>query len=96
MTILFLLDIRGLLGSGETDSVTVGIRLVHRYSDTSTFEVYGSGGGTGFGVFPYDITSAGRIRIYTRYNSTNSTTIDGTYKVEIYSLDWPDGVSIYD
>lgn len=45
------------------------------------------------GVFPYDINSSGRIRIASRYNATSSLTINGTYKIEVYALPYPDNVS---
>lgn len=36
-----------------------------------------------------------RLKINARYHSTNSLTIDGTYSVEVYFLDWPNGSSPY-
>jgi hypothetical protein len=48
---------------------------------------------SGYGVFAYDINSSGRIRIASRYNATSSLTIDGTYKIEVYALPYPDNVS---
>lgn len=35
----------------------------------------------------------GAVVISSKYNSSFSKTIDGTYHVEVYALDWPDGVS---
>lgn len=46
-----------------------------------------------YGVFPYDINSSGRVRIYSRYHSTYSLTINGTYKVEVWALKYPNNVS---
>ena len=46
-----------------------------------------------YGVYGYGIYATGEVRIYRRYNSSNSLTIDGTYVCEAYSLDWPDNVS---
>ena len=50
----------------------------------------------GFGVYADHIYSDGGIRIRTRYNTTNSYTIDGTYKVEVYLLDPAGGVPIFE
>ena len=47
------------------------------------------------GVYAESISSNGTIDIMYRYNSGSSQTIDGTYVVEVYALDWPDGVSPY-
>ena len=78
------------LANGSTSTFATGARAIIRYSTSSQFATYT---GTGYGVFGYDINSSGRVRIYTRYNSTNSLTINGTYHCEVYALDWPDGVS---
>ncbi len=46
-----------------------------------------------YGVYPYDINNSGRVRIYARYNSSYSLTINGTYKVDVYALKFPNNVS---
>lgn len=33
------------------------------------------------------------VKIRAQYSQSDSSTIDGTYHVEVYTLDWPDGVS---
>lgn len=71
-------------------SISTAARLTTRYSTSNTFSVYS---GTSYGVFGYSLTNGGAVNIYTRYNSSYSLTIDGTYKVEVYALDWPDGVT---
>ena len=48
-----------------------------------------------YGVYPYSITSDGKIKIYRRYNSSNTRTINGTYVVDVYSLDPPAGKVIF-
>ena len=45
------------------------------------------------GVSPTAITKDGMIRITTKYNASYSGTIDGTYTVDVYLLDWPNNVS---
>ena len=42
-----------------------------------------------FGVFVAQVNSSGDIRINARYSETTSLTIDGTYKIDVYLLDWP-------
>ena len=79
--------------NGSTSAITTAARLIHRYSTSSQWGTYVGATTTGYGLYGYDINSSGRLRIYTRYNSNYSLTINGTYHVEIYLLDWPDGVS---
>lgn len=45
-----------------------------------------------YGVYPYNIGSDGTVTIKAKYSSAYGT-IDGTYVVEVYALDWPDKVS---
>lgn len=44
-----------------------------------------------YGVYSDKIIYGGSIQISAKYGS--SAIIDGTYHVEVYALDWPDGVS---
>lgn len=76
--------------NGSTSSFTYGARAIIRYTTSSQYAVYS---GTGYGVYGYDISSSGSVRIYTRYNSSYSLTINGSYKCEVYALDFPDGVT---
>jgi hypothetical protein len=78
--------------NGSTSAISTAARLIHRYSTSSQYAAYS---GT-YGVYAYSITNAGVVNIYRRYNSSNSLTIDGTYHVEVYSLDYPDGESVFD
>ena len=48
-----------------------------------------------YGVYADALYSDGSIRIRKRYHSSNSLTIDGTYKVEVYLLDPPSGAPIF-
>ena len=47
----------------------------------------------GYGVYATNVHNDGSIDIYARYNSSNTLTINGTFKVDVYLLDWPGGVS---
>lgn len=79
------------LANGGTSSLTAAARLITRYSTSSQFTSYSGS----YGVYGYDINSSGRVRIYSRYNSTYSLTINGTYVIQVYALDWPDGKTIF-
>lgn len=70
------------------------LRMVKRYSNNA-YTVYASTGTIGYGVYADMIYADGRVRIRSRYNSTNSLTINGTYKVEVYLLDPAGGVPIF-
>lgn len=48
-------------------------------------------GTTWYGVFAYDITNDGRLRIRSRYNASSTLTINDTFEVKVYALAWPDG-----
>lgn len=51
---------------------------------------------TGYGIYPTTINNDGSISIQARYSTTggiNTQTINGTFKVDVYLLDWPGGVS---
>lgn len=75
-----------------TSSLSAGtFGMIYRVSTSGTFATRYAYGTTGYGVYADTIYSNGRIRIRSRYNSTYSLTIDGTYDVKAYLLDWPDG-----
>ena len=78
----------------NTEYNNTGIRNAHRYTTGQIFVSYGTGGTIGYGVYVDTVYSDGRIRIRERYSSTNSYTIDGTYKVEVYLLAPPTGAPI--
>lgn len=75
-------------------STTTAIRMYIRYTDDA-FSVTAATGSSGYGVWADTLYSDGRVRIRRRYNSTNSLTINGTFKVEVYLLDSAGNVSIF-
>lgn len=77
-----------------TTTVTAGIRNLIRYSNDQ-FAVSHYTASSGYGIYADAVYSDGRVRIRRRYNSSISLTINSTYKVEIYLLDTPDGVPIF-
>lgn len=82
-------------GNGSTSTLTAAARIIHRLATGGTWGQYQAGSTTGYGVYGYSISNAGAVVIRQRYNSNYSLTINGTYKVEVYALDWPDGASPY-
>lgn len=86
--------------NGSQSQCTNAARFIHRYTTSTSGEpgwsqtAYTST--TGYGVYAYGITAAGAVKIYRRYNSSSSLTINGTYVIEVYSLDYPDGIGPYD
>ena len=82
--------------NNSTSALTYGARTAIRYSTSSQWGVYQTATTSGYGVYPYDINSSGRVRMYQRYNSNYSLTVNGTYKAEFYLLNWPDGVGAFD
>ena len=47
-----------------------------------------------YGVYPSGWIYDGTLKISARTSSNNITkTIDGTFSIEVYALDWPGGVS---
>ncbi len=79
--------------NGSTSTLNYAARAIHRYASGSTWSTYPASTSTGYGVYAYSISNTGSLIIYHRYNSSYSLTINGTYKVEAYLLDTPDGVS---
>lgn len=82
--------------NGGSTTVSTAGRFVHRLSTSGQWGLYCSGTTTCYGVFGYSITSAGALQVRARYNSNYSLTINGTFTVEVYALDLPDGVMPYD
>lgn len=46
-----------------------------------------------YGVYAVGISSNGYITIASRYNGSYTLTIDGTFLIEVYALEYPDGKS---
>ena len=90
----FFINYQDANSSGS--ALTYAGRLIHRYTSDSKYAMYSGATTTGYGVYAYDINTSGRLRIYTRYSSSYSLTINGTYTVEVYTLDYPDGKSVFD
>ena len=77
--------------NGETGDDAYAGRFTHRYN--GTYEQYS---GNAYGVYPQSISSDGTIRIYSRYEVGYSRKINGTYKIEVFRLRYPDNISPFD
>lgn len=75
----------------DANSNSLILRCVTRKNTSGT--PYGTQNNTSTGVYPSKIDSDGTLTIKAKYSSSTSGTIDGTYHVDVYLLDWPDGVS---
>lgn len=82
--------------SGGTSTITYAGRLIHRVTSAGAYVSYVGATTTGYGVYGYSISSAGVVTIQRRYNSDYSLTIDGTYLVEVWALDYLDGEKIFE
>lgn len=82
--------------SGGTSTITYAGRLIHRRTTSNTYSTYVGATTTGYGVYGYSITSAGVVNIYRRYNSNYSLTINGTYIVEVWALDYVPSGTIFE
>lgn len=76
------------VANGGTSSQTYAARTIFRMSSSNVYAVYTAATTTGYGVYPASIDSAGVVTISSRYNSSYSLTINGTYNVEVYTLDY--------
>lgn len=80
------------LANGTTNATSLIARMITRYTTDNQWAGYSGS----YGIYVYDINTSGRIRFSTRYHETYSLTINGTYIFEVYAVEWPDNVSVYD
>lgn len=85
-------------GSGSSFD-SYGARIIINKTTSGIWNDYSQGTSAGYGVYVREYSaiksdSNTEVRIYSRYNSTYSKTIDGTYSVEWYYLLPPDGVTL--
>jgi len=78
-------------GSGMVAGVTTVM------DDNGVFSTYCGNGSGLYGVYAYTLSKNSstakycRLVIRKRYNATASRTIDGTYSIDVFILDFPDG-----
>lgn len=81
--------------SGESN-LTYGCKFIHTYGSNSAWGLQTNGSTTGYGVYASSINADYAVNITSRYNSDSSLTIDGTYTIEVFKLDYPNGYpSVY-
>lgn len=90
----FYYNIHLVNGSSATYITTLMCSII-RYATDGNFAVTLVTSGN-CGVFPDRLYSDGSIRVRSRYSSSQSLTINGTYKVEVYLLDPPTGAPIFE
>ena len=93
-TVMIFIKIRDKAGKRSgyfygTDNIymTSSSKLVMSYRDNAGTMTLTN---NTFGVYVDSISGGDCVNIYSRYNSSLSYTIDGTYSIEVYSLEWPD------
>ena len=72
------------------NSITTAIRFFAKYSNGTFDASTGS-----YGVWADALYPNGSVRVRYRYHADFSLTVNGTFKVEIYILDSPDGASVF-
>lgn len=78
-------------GNGSTSTFSVPAVLCLRYTTSSAY----AGTAGQYGVYGYSISSTGSLIVRRRYNSNYSLTIDGTYKISVYTLELPSGIALF-
>lgn len=73
--------------NGSTSAFAVPAVLCHRYTTSSQW----AGTAGTYGVYGYSISNTGVLTIRQRYNSNYSLTINSTYDVDVFTLDYPTG-----
>ena len=77
-----------LPASSLSTELQYAARFTQSLRSGDEYYTYPSGTNIGYGVYANTVTSAGVVSIYARYHSTYSTTINGTFKCEVYLLDY--------
>lgn len=73
--------------NGSTSAFAVPAVLCYRYTSSSAW----AGTAGQYGVYGYSISNSGVVTIRRRYNSNYSLTINGTFAVDVFTLEYPTG-----
>ena len=79
-----LVNVNAANGSASTYNF---VRIITSVNDSGNYTQNFGTGTTGYGIYALDVSPTDQIRMRHRYNATNSRTINGTYKIEVYGLD---------
>lgn len=74
--------------NGSTTATSYWVKNIHRKASGGSYSTYTAGTSIGYGIYPYSISSAGVLTLYVRYSSSYSLTINGTYRVKVFLLDY--------
>lgn len=82
-----------LVNTNPANNSTGAATTFIRYClNVNTSGLWGSSS-SALGIYPTSLSLAGDITMSSAYSSSSTRTIDGTYHVEVYTLEWPDNVS---
>ena len=65
-----------------------------QYIRVNSSGTYSSAAGS-YGVYAYSITTGGTLTIRSRYNSSNTLTINDKFDISVYKLTMPTGVTLF-
>ena len=71
--------------NGSTTAQSTLSRVTYRVGSAGSYSAYSGA----YGVYADSINSSGTITMYSRYNSSYSFAIDGTYVCDVYTLECP-------
>lgn len=82
--------------SVPTSNNTRGVELIYKKNNSSSTLMSANtsllSNGYGYGLYPYGVYKSDKLTICSRYNATQSGTIQGTYLMQVYLLRWADGL----
>lgn len=73
--------------NGSTSNYTTAGRFIHRYTSGNA---WGTAIGS-YGIYGYSISNAGALTLRKCYNANYSLKIEGTYLIDVFTLDYPNG-----
>ena len=78
--------------NGTTGSVLfTPKRTLYVYTNGGTYTQTDTVNASAYGVYPASINDNGQVSFDVRYSANGSGTINGTYKCEVWALDYPSG-----
>lgn len=80
---------------GNSNISSVGMSCVLKVNSSGKYIIKYYAASNCYGIYANSVATNGIIGIYSRYNSSNSGTIDGTYSVEVYLLAPPTNAPIF-
>lgn len=74
--------------NNAASNLTAGSGLVHSQKSDGTVNTVSGSMSSLQGLYPYSLAADGTLTMRKRYNASNTLTIDSTYIIEIYKLDY--------